>query len=871
MHILATFKGGSTEADQADAVRSVNGWIDMTIPALGIARIALPGDANDAFGDGDAVARVLAAHPAVASAELDSTLRLTFDPNDAYYFTDPYVGLGQWGIRKALVDKAWDLVRGSPTVTVAVLDTGVDPAHPDLVGALAPGETFVSQPASACDPTSRKDDNSHGTHVAGVIGATGNNATGVAGVAFGVKVMSLKVLDCTGVGALSDVATGMVWAVDHGARIVNLSLGSPFDSAALRSAVTYAVNRNVLVVSAAGNCGTSGDRCTSLNQTEYPAAYPEVVSVGATDTDDSVASFSTRNATVGVSAPGRRIVSTAPTYSTYLSRRTTSPATPTYAVFSGTSQASPFVAGLAALILSADPTLTQAAVFERLRSTADDLGPPGRDDGYGFGRVNALRALSTSGERFGATYDTSALPKSAATGKAFTARIPVANTSSFTWRAADPSAVRLRWTWIDPLLRPLAGGTGTIGLAGDVAANAVATFTGAIAAPPAAGPFTLRLDLERGATPFSTKGVAPGTVAVTVGSGFGAVYAPTAGTSAFDAGAVTQVSVTLTNTGTETWPAGGSNPVRLAYHLLRSGATVVWDGQRALLPADVPTGGRVTLSVPVQMPSTAGPYTLRLDAVQEGVAWFSWIGVAPADMAITARTAYLASYALTPAPFLLPGGRGTMPITITNTGTATWTAGGSSPVRVAYHLTDAQGNVVLWDGTRTPLAADVAPGAKADLAMTVDAPPAGGAYRLRVDAVREGIAWFSGAGGTTADTDLLVVADYRAQLPGGPLSVSRADPVVQLTLKNTGVAIWSSAGPNPVNVGVHWYDAAGKVLLWDGARTPLPAIVAANASATIPVRLGAAPAGATSVAIDLVSEGIAWFAQGPVRPVMFTP
>ena len=238
MRLLVRFRPEATEAERADALRSVGGWVGATIPAPGVTRIALPGDANDAFGDGPAVAATLARHPAVASAELDRVVRLAFDPNDSYYKRDPYTDLGQWGIRKALVDKAWDSARGSASVTVALLDTGVDPDHPDLKGALVPGEVLVSQPSSECSPGATKDDNSHGTHVAGIVGATGNNGTGIAGVAFGVKLMPLKVLDCTGVGSLSDVAEGLVWAVDHGAKVINLSLGSPFDSNTLRDAYT---------------------------------------------------------------------------------------------------------------------------------------------------------------------------------------------------------------------------------------------------------------------------------------------------------------------------------------------------------------------------------------------------------------------------------------------------------------------------------------------------------------------------------------------------------------------------------------------------------------------------------------------------------
>lgn len=876
MRILVRFRADATDAQIADAVHSVGGWIDAELPAIGMTRIALAGGANDAFGDGPAVAAALAAHPAVASAEFDHSVRLAFDPTDPYYLTDPYVSLGQWGIRKAFVNGAWDRVRGSANVTVAVLDTGVDAGHPDLQGALVSGTTIVSDPTSGCDPTSTKDDNSHGTHVAGIVGATSNNGAGIAGVAFGVKVMPVKVLDCSGLGSLSDVAQGMIWAVDHGARIVNLSLGSPFDSATLRSAVTYAVQRNVLVVSAAGNCGTSGNGCTSIGQVEYPAAYPEVLAVGATDTDDSVTFFSSQNATVDVAAPGRRIVSTTPRYATYQSARG---GTLTYGAFSGTSQAAPLAAGVAALLLSGEPQLTPAQIIQRLESTSDQLGGAAgtRNDGYGYGRVNALRAVSAAPvvERYGATYDTSALPRSVAVGATFTARVGLTNASSFTWAAADPGAVRLQWSWTDAIGRPL-GAAASVGLPAEVLPGATVQVTFPVAAPASPGSYVLRLDLSRAGTPFSSKGVVPGSSPAVAGSGIGARYAPvattsTAGAASFDVGGSSAIGVVLTNTGTVTWAAGGATPVRLSYHWLQSGAVVAWDGARATLPADVAAGATVTVSLPVLSPARPGAYTLRLDLVQEGVAWYSTLGVPPLDVPANVRSAFTATYAVAAAPFLLPGGRARVPVTITNVGTQTWSAGGASPVRVAAHVYDPGGNVASWDGARTPLASDVAPGAQVQTTVIVDAPITSGAYRVKVDLVREGIAWFSALGVATADLDLGVVLDRRAQLPGGPISVSRADPTAKITIVNTGVTTWTGDGSVPLNVAAHWYDAMGNVLAWEGPRTRLAGIVPPNASVSVTAGLGTPPAGAAFVAVDLVAEGVAWFGQGSLRPVTFTP
>ncbi|TMB80555.1 MAG: hypothetical protein E6J52_00975 [Chloroflexi bacterium] len=310
--------------------------------------------------------------------------------NDAQNSSAPYVGIGQWALRRMQVDRAWDVARGSPQIVVAIVDTGVDRGHPDLAGALLPGATFLSRVSSACTYDD-EDDNSHGTHIAGIIGAAPNPVAGSGGVAFGVRILPIKVLDCAGTGSNSDIAAGIVWATDHGARIVNVSLGSPVESDALATAVRYAVAKDVLVVAAAGNCGEGGGRCRFVNSKEFPAALPGALAVGATDADDQVTSFSTRGAQIAIVAPGVRITSTTPRYATYQSARGV---TPNYAALSGTSQASAFVAGIAALMLSADPRLSASDVADRIAAYADDLGDPGRDDASGAGRVNALRALN---------------------------------------------------------------------------------------------------------------------------------------------------------------------------------------------------------------------------------------------------------------------------------------------------------------------------------------------------------------------------------------------------------------------------------------------------------------------------------------------
>ena len=848
--------------------------MDQEIPALGLVRIAIPAGGSDSYGEGPAIAAFVAKQPGVASAEFDSTVRVEFTPNDQYYGNDPYVQLGQWGLRKVQVDRAWDVVRSSP-ITIAVIDTGVDPGHPDLVGALLPGRSFLTTLTTGCARV-ENDDNSHGTHVSGIIAANANNGVGIAGVAFGAKILPLKALDCDGAGVLSDVAQAIVYATDQGARIVSISLGSGSDSSTLRSALQYATARNVLVVVAAGNCGAStplNPRCGSVDEVSFPAAYTEALAVSATDVDDTRAAFSTQGSYVDVSAPGRRIVSTVPTYAT-------KGGTLNYAEFSGTSQATPFVAGIAALVWTRDPSLTAAQVRERLLSTADDLGAAGRDDTFGAGRVNALRAVSfTPGGGYGASYGLGDIPRSAIAGTTTATSVLLTNTSTFTWRASGSDAVRLTYTWVDQAGATVLSGV-PVPLAADVPPGATVSVPFTLAAPAAQGSYTLRVDLLlEGVGLFSTRGVPAAQTTVTVGGRprYAVTYSTATPAAAAAAtatlGVPATLEVTLMNQGLFPWPAAGPTPVRLSYHWIdAAGRAVVWDGQRTLLPRDVmPGGDSVTVQLAYTPPATAGTYRLRIDLVQEGVSWFSDLGSPPRDVVIPVASGYAATYAVSVPPPVLVGGRLAVPVTVRNTGTLTWRPSGANPIRLAAHIADAAGNAVRWDGERTIFAADVAPGASVTTMLVIAAPLTSGTYRVRADLVQEGVAWFSGSGVATGDTFVLVLSDFHATLPTGPLSVSRASPQVAVSVTNSSFATWTTGGAASVALSSHWLDSSGRVLVWDGPRAPLPKAVAPGETVTLTLPVGPVPTGVAQLVIDVVADGLRWFGAGTARPVTLTP
>ena len=358
--VLVKFKPVLGAAAAHDRLAQQGLRADGFIPGLDVFKVEVPpGKELETIAQLRARADVLYAEPDYRVYALDTI------PNDPYWGS-------QWGLPKIQAPKAWDILSttGGANIIIAIIDSGIDLDHPDFAcpNKLLPGRDFVNNDD---DP---QDDYGHGTHVAGIAAACSNNDVGVAGVAWAARLLPVKVLDAAGQGSYSNLAAGIIYAVDQWARVINLSLGGTSDSSIMRDAVSYAVGRGRLVVAAAGNFGDQG------NPVMYPAAYDEVVAVAATDSGDNRADFSEYHPYVDVAAPGVSIYSTLPDN--------------TYGGLGGTSMATAFVSGLAALLWSADGGLSAAQVRTLIESNADDLGTPGKDDYFGYGRINAWRTMN---------------------------------------------------------------------------------------------------------------------------------------------------------------------------------------------------------------------------------------------------------------------------------------------------------------------------------------------------------------------------------------------------------------------------------------------------------------------------------------------
>lgn len=303
----------------------------------------------------EAVAARLRATGAFDFVEPDYYAHTGATPDDPNYPS-------QWHLPQIHAPAAWSLTSGASSVVVAVIDSGVDGTHPDLKSKLLPGWSFVGNSSDTSDTMG------HGTAVAGTVAAASNNALGIAGVTWGSVILPVVVVDANDFASYSDIAAAIEYAVNHGARIINLSIGGSSPSSALQTAVDYAWSKGAVLFAAAMNDSTSSPY--------YPAACNHVVAVSATDNYNHLAGFSDYGPWITLAAPGTAILTTMNGGG--------------YGTWWGTSFSSPIVAGVAALMLAVNPPLENSTIVSLLRQTADNIGP---SDYFGAGLVDAYQAV----------------------------------------------------------------------------------------------------------------------------------------------------------------------------------------------------------------------------------------------------------------------------------------------------------------------------------------------------------------------------------------------------------------------------------------------------------------------------------------------
>lgn len=351
--LVVKFKEGVTEEKRAALLRPLQAT-ELSFMDMGNFSLVKAPKGTDLTG----LAAKLVKLPEVESVEPNYIIKRNYTPSDPGYSK-------QWHLKKINAPQAWDTTKGSGEIVVAVIDNGVQTNHPDLAGKIVSPYNVVTDTRSV--PAG-----GHGTHVAGIIAAS-INKKGVVGVAPNVKIMPVNVFE--GDGATSyDVAYGIVYAVDHGANVINLSLGGYSATFYEAEAVQYAISKGVVLVAAAGNDDT--------NLPTYPAAFDPVIAVSATDDRDGITYFSNYGDYIDLAAPGVDIYSTFPGSS--------------YKESDGTSMATPIVSGTAALVLSKNPLLSTGEVENILRKSVVDLGGKGWDVFYGYGRIDAYKAVKNT-------------------------------------------------------------------------------------------------------------------------------------------------------------------------------------------------------------------------------------------------------------------------------------------------------------------------------------------------------------------------------------------------------------------------------------------------------------------------------------------
>lgn len=355
--VLVKFKAGTDEATKQGIHGRHGGSVIGEISRLGIQVVSVPS------GKALAKAKDYKSETAIEFCEPDYVAHAIGVPDDPYFNS-------QWGLTKVQATQAWDMTTGQPTIKIAILDTGVDQDHEDLAGKIVANKNFTT--SSTVD-----DLYGHGTHVAGIAAAATNNGVGVAGLGYDCAIMNVKVLDDTGSGYYSWIASGITWAADNGAKVISMSLGGSSASSTLQTAINYAWSKGVVIVAAAGNNGNANP--------VYPAYYSNCIAVAATDQNDAKASWSSYGSWVDVAAPGVGILSTLPNHTNKIGGLN-------YGSLSGTSMATPYVAGLAGLVWASSYGTSNTNVRNRIESTCDPIA--GTGSYWQYGRINAYKAVA---------------------------------------------------------------------------------------------------------------------------------------------------------------------------------------------------------------------------------------------------------------------------------------------------------------------------------------------------------------------------------------------------------------------------------------------------------------------------------------------
>lgn len=382
--------GASAQAVMAQAGTRAMGFQSKPVGSMqsGIVLMKSASGARSAASGAQAL-QALRSNPAVLYAEPNFIVKLNLPANEpqapvrpdaAAKPNDPMFDK-QYHHKNIQSLQGWGVEQGNKDFVLAIVDTGVDPKHPDLGPKMLPGYNTVD------DNDTVEDGNGHGTHCAGIAAAITNNGVGVAGVAPNVKILPVQVLSKEGYGSYASVAAGIIWAADHGAKVISMSLGGSSNSKIVEDAVKHAISKDAMLIAAMGNSGAGADGMKPI--ASYPAAIDGVMAVSASDSDDKRARFSQVGKWNSVIAPGVNILATFPTTPSEMPGKD-------YGAISGTSMATPAVAGLASLVRSKFPQLNQAQVKAHIEATSDDLGAPGFDLQFGHGRINVGRALNTA-------------------------------------------------------------------------------------------------------------------------------------------------------------------------------------------------------------------------------------------------------------------------------------------------------------------------------------------------------------------------------------------------------------------------------------------------------------------------------------------